>query len=322
MGGALDPFDFEAGDLGPWEAEVAVSCCALCHGDLHLIDNSWGISNYPLVPGHEVVGTIAAKGANVANLELGQRVGVGLQIGACLDCEWCRRGKETCCPNMCLIGPGSHGAFADRVRADARFVYPIPDALDSRHAAPLLCAGIAVYAALKRHVEAPMRVGVIGMGGLGHLALQFANALGCEVTLFSTSADKEEDARRLGAHDVVVVHEPENLAAKAGSQDFLLCTVDAQLDWAAYLNVLRPEGTLCFVGIPETVSIPALPLVFGRKTITSSLMGNRADFIDMLALAARRRIEPMVEPMPMAQINSALDRLRNNQQRYRIVLHN
>lgn len=322
QGAALVAFDYVTGDLEPWEVEVSVSCCALCHGDLHLIDNTWGISGYPLVPGHEIVGTVTAKGSEVAAFETGQRVGIGLQVGACLDCEWCRRGKETCCPDLRLIGPGCHGGFAERMRADSRFVYPLPDELSDQEAAPLLCAGIAVYAPLRRYVRAPMRVGIIGMGGLGHLALQFARALGCEVTLFSTSAEKAADARRLGADQMVVVGDSKDLEPHAGSQDLILCTVDAALDWAAYLNVLRPEGVLCFVGIPDAISIPGMPLVFGRKTVTSSLLGNRSEFIDMLNLAARRGIKPLVQCLPMAEVNTAVERLRSNRQRYRIVLEN
>ena len=180
--GPLAPFVYEPGELGPNDVEIRVSHCGICHSDVHLVDGDWGASSYPMVPGHEIVGTVAAAGPAVRQLAVGQRVGVGWQCGACLECEWCVSGQENLCAQeeaTCVERPGG---FAERIRVDGRFAFPIPDALRSEHAAPLLCGGVTVYAPLARFARPSLRVGVIGIGGLGHLALQFARAMGCEVT--------------------------------------------------------------------------------------------------------------------------------------------
>jgi uncharacterized zinc-type alcohol dehydrogenase-like protein len=318
----LREFEYEPSEIGPWDIKVSVDFCGLCHGDLHFIDNSWGISQYPMVPGHEIVGTVKSAGSSVTNVAIGQRVGIGLQVGACLECEWCLRGKETCCPNMRLIGLGQHGGFADVLHVDSRFAYPIPDNLDSEAAAPLLCAGATVFAPLRRHAGVSTRVGIIGIGGLGHLALQFARALGCEVTAFSSTKEKEEYAKALGAHRFVLVDDPGRLQDHAGTLDLILSTVDTEIDWMAYLGVLRPEGKFCLLGIPETVSVPALPLVLGRKSIITNLLANRSEMKEMLDLSSRFGIHATCESLPMAEVNTAIERVRRNDQRFRIVVHN
>lgn len=194
--GSLHSFEYETLALAPDEVEVMVSHCGICHSDVHLVDNDWGVSDFPLVPGHEVIGTVAALGSAVSEFKVGQRVGIGWQCGSCLECDDCRRGEENLCSKSQPVAVGHYGGFADRVRSNARFVFPIPDALSSENAAPLLCGGITVYSPFRHYDVKPyMKVGVIGIGGLGHLALQFARAFGCEVTAFSHDPSKEKEAR-------------------------------------------------------------------------------------------------------------------------------
>lgn len=318
---ALRPHEFEPAPLGPRDVEIAITHCGICHSDIHLIDNDWGVSQYPLVPGHEIIGTVRALGDQVSHLEIGQRVGVGWQSGSCGHCEWCVGGDDVNCPWEEATCVGRPGGFADSIRINARFAFPIPQALPSETAAPLLCAGITVYTPLSQSVRPPMRVGVVGIGGLGHLALQFAHAFGCEVTAFSTSPDKEAEARRLGAHHFVVSSDPGQMEKSARSVDFLLSTVSGPLDWPVWLSLLRPRGTLCVVGASASpLNIPAGALIGGSKTIRGSAIGSPAVMTEMLQFATRHGITAEVEILPMSEVNQALDRVRANKARYRMVL--
>ena len=252
-GAELLPFRYEPGELGPQEVEIGISHCGICHSDLHLISNDWGISQYPFIPGHEIIGLVTAVGPGVRTLKPGQRVGLGWQANSCGECEWCTRGMENLCPFAEATCVRRHGGYADRVRANVRFVIPIPEGLDSEQAAPLLCGGITVYNPLRsHHVNPSSRVGVIGIGGLGHIAIQFARVFGADVTAFSTSAAKETEARSLGAHRFVNTRETRALKEVSGSFDFILSTVNADQDWGIYIQALRPTGTLCFVGVPPS----------------------------------------------------------------------
>lgn len=322
--GVLKSFEYDPKPLGRHEVEVAISHCGICHSDIHLIDNDWGISDYPLVPGHEIVGTVTALGADVNGLSQGQRVGIGWQRSACLNCEYCLQGFENLCSQLKDTCVGNHGGFADAIRIDHRFAFPIPEELDSASAAPLLCGGVTVYSALAYYnVRPAMKVGVIGIGGLGHLALQFASKMGCEVTAFSSTPDKEAEARGLGAHHFVFDDDSQILERVASTQDFILSTVTADLNWASYVDALRPGGRLCFVGVPkEPISVPAFSLIVGRNSICGSPIGSRTDIREMLDFAARNDIKPCTEIIPMAKVNEGIDRLRNNQVRYRVVLSN
>ena len=230
------------------DVDVKVSHCGICHSDVHLIDNDWGISHYPLVPGHEIVGTVAATGEAVEQLNIGERVGVGWQSGSCLRCEWCLNGYENLCRSKVLTCVRRHGGFADFVRTDSRFTFSIPESLGSAGAAPLLCAGVTVYAPMRRYGVRPHHhVGVIGIGGLGHLALQFAHAMGCEVTAFSTNPEKKDDAAAFGADHFVMSRDPSQMRNAAQTLDFILSTATAPLPWTAYVEALRPNGTLTIV---------------------------------------------------------------------------
>jgi uncharacterized zinc-type alcohol dehydrogenase-like protein len=323
-GAELLPFRYEPGALGARDVEIGISHCGICHSDLHLISNDWGISQYPFIPGHEVIGTITEVGAEVHLLSVGQRVGLGWQSNSCGECEWCTRGME----NLCASSEGTcvrrHGGYATHVRANARFVFPIPDALNSEHAAPLLCGGITVYNPLRSHgINPSSRVGVIGIGGLGHLAIQFARVFGAEVTAFSTSAEKEKEARGLGAHRFVNTRESRALKEVAGSLDFVINTANADQDWSVYIQTLRPTGTLCFVGVPPSpISMQAFPLIAGMRSITGSPIGSPHMIREMLDVAARHEVKAITQSFPMAKVNDALAKVKKNKVRYRAVLAN
>jgi alcohol/geraniol dehydrogenase (NADP+) len=323
-GAEVLPYQYDPGPLGAQDVEIAITHCGICHSDLHLIANDWGISQYPFIPGHEIIGTVAAVGNRVRKLEVGQRVGLGWQSNSCGVCEWCMRGME----NLCAESEGTcvhrNGGYADSVRANSRFVIPIPEALESEQAAPLLCAGITVYNPLRMHgVNPSSRVGVVGIGGLGHLAIQFARAFGAEVTAFSTSLGKEEEVKALGAHRFVNSRETKSMKELAGTMDFILNTANADQDWGNYLQALRPTGTLCFVGVPPSpVQIQVFPLIAGLRTITGSPIGSPHQLREMLDVAARHGVHAITESFRMVKANEAIEKVKKNKVRYRAVLTN
>jgi uncharacterized zinc-type alcohol dehydrogenase-like protein len=323
---ALVSYDYEPAPLSSVEIEIAISHCGICHSDLHLIDNDWGISTYPLVPGHEVIGTVTAAGEDALHV-VGSRVGVGWQRSACLDCEACRAGDENLCARQQATCVGHMGGFAQRMRVDGRFAFAIPAGIESAVAAPLLCGGATVFAPLRRWgVTRGKRVGVIGIGGLGHLALRFLRAMGCETTAFTSSPDKREEALRLGATDTASSTHAGELRAQAGRFDFLLCTVPARLDWIGYVQALRPNGVLCLVGAPPgLIQIPASPLLTGQRVLCGSDIGSPGAIREMLAFAAEHGIGAQVEVAAMrdaGEVNAAVQRVRENKARYRMVLEN
>ncbi len=323
-GAELLPFRYDPGELGPAGVEIAITHCGICHSDIHLISNDWGISQYPFIPGHEVVGAVAAVGSGVRSLQPGQRVGLGWQANSCGECEWCLQGLENLCASSEPTCVHRHGGYADRVRAHARFVIPIPETLESENAAPLLCGGITVYTPLRNHgINPSSRVGVVGIGGLGHMAVQFARAFGAEVTAFSTSAAKEEEARALGAHRFVNTRETKAMKEVAGTLDFIVSTINADQDWGVYIQALRPTGTLCFVGVPPSpVAIQAFPLIAGMRSITGNPIGSPYRLKEMLDVAARHGVKAQIERFPMAKANEAIEKVKKNKVRYRAVLAN
>lgn len=322
-GKSLEPFTYQPGKLGPHEVEITITHCGLCHSDIHMIDNDWGITQFPLVPGHEIVGTISDLGPEVAHVAKGDRVGVGWQAGSCFRCEWCAQGEETFCPENRGTIVGRHGGFGDAVRCDGRFVFRIPEGLDSAAAAPLLCGGITVYSPLLETARPASRVGILGIGGLGHFALQFANAFGCEVTAFSMTPEKEKEAKKFGAHHFVVSTDKGRMEKAAGSFDVLLSTVTAKMDWAAWMGLLRPKGALVFVGAaPGLLDVPAMSLVLGNKSVRGSAIGNRTRIREMLSFAARHGIQAQIEVLPMSDVNKAIAKVKENKARYRMVLEN
>jgi uncharacterized zinc-type alcohol dehydrogenase-like protein len=323
-GAELLTFRYDPGELGVQEVEIGISHCGICHSDLHLISNDWGISQYPFIPGHEIIGNVVAIGSQVRSLKVGDRVGLGWQSNSCGECEWCSRGLENLCPLQEATCVRRHGGYAARVRANARFVMRIPDALPSEQAAPLLCGGITVYSPIREHCVNPSsRVGIVGIGGLGHIAIQFAKVFGAEVTAFSTTVSKEEEARSLGAHHFVNSRESKAMKDVAGTLDFILNTANADQDWNVYIQALRPNGTLCFVGVPPSpVSLHAFPLIAGVRTVTGSPIGSPQRIREMLDVAARHGVKATTECFAMAKANEAIERVKKNKVRYRAVLAN
>lgn len=318
----LKSFNYDPKELKPWEVEIEISHCGICHSDVHLIDNDWGTSSYPLVPGHEIVGIINNLGHEVNNFQKGQRVGIGWQRSSCMSCSCCGSGQENLCAQMEATCAGNYGGFAEKIRLDSRFVFQIPSNLKSENAAPLLCGGITVYSPLREHVKPYMKIGIIGIGGLGHLALQFGKAFGCEVTAFSSSQSKEAEAKKLGAHNFISSQNSEQMQKAINSLDFILSTVSASIDWDTYLSILKPNGKLCIVGVPDSLKISPFPLLLGQKSLVGSVIGSPLIIQEMLEFAARHSIEAQTETMPMHEVNKALDKVRQNQARYRMVLSN
>ena len=321
--GPLQPFEFEPGELRPDEVEIKVTHCGICHSDISMLDNEWGMSQFPFVPGHEAVGTVLAVGESVQDLKVGQRVGIGWTASSCLSCRECLAGRHNLCANGQGTIVGRHGGFADRLRAQRTWVRPIPDGLDLAKTGPLLCGGVTVFTPLLSYNISPTaRVGIIGIGGLGHMALQFANKWGCEVHAFTTSDNKEAEARKLGAHAVHNTKRDGALKKIAGSLDLLISTINAPLDGPALLETLAPQGRLHVVGaVLEPLSVPAFGLIMGQKTVSGSPGGSPTAIDHMLEFSARHSIAPIVENFPMSKVNDALEHLRAGKARYRIVLN-
>lgn len=314
---SLRPYTYSPPPLAPHEVLLKVSHCGLCHSDIHLIEDNWKRSRYPLVPGHEVIGTIVEKGKEVT-LDKGERVGVSWIRSACLNCPTCLAGHTNICPQKTTTCNGYPGGFAQYMVADSRFVYPIPQELDSALAAPLLCAGATVYAPLRRlGVQAHHSVAILGIGGLGHLALQFAKAFGCEVTAISHSPSKKEEAKAFGADHFALFTEP-----PAPSQfDFIFSTVHADLHWNQVITWLKPLGTLCFLGKPEKEALIDIGLLLSpQKKITGSSNANRLLLSEMLRFSAQHRIAPQIELFPLSQVQQGIERVKANAARYRVVL--
>jgi uncharacterized zinc-type alcohol dehydrogenase-like protein len=322
--GTLEPFEFDLGDIGPEEVEIAVTHCGICHSDLSMLDNDWGMTKYPFVPGHEAVGTVVALGSSAKGLEIGQRVGVGWTAWSCLSCPQCIAGDHHLCPTNQGTIVGRHGGFADRVRCQWTWARPLPDALDLEKTGPLLCGGVTVFSPLLSYGISPTsRVGIIGIGGLGHMALQFASKWGCEVHAFTTSDSKEAEARKLGAHHVHNTKKTDALKSIAGTLDLIISTINVPLDVPGLLNTLAPHGRLHVVGaVLEPLQVPAFGLIMGQKEVSGSPTGSPSTLDRMLDFSARHGIAPVTEVFPMSKVNDALEHLRAGKARYRIVLVN
>jgi uncharacterized zinc-type alcohol dehydrogenase-like protein len=323
-GQPLKPFEFDPGPLRAEQVEIKVSHCGICHSDLSMLDNDWGMTAYPFVPGHEMVGTIVAAGDQVKRVKVGDRVGMGWYAGSCLACPQCLAGDHNLCSTAEQTIVGRHGGFADRVRCHWIWATPLPAAIDPVKAGPLFCGGITVFNPIVQcGVQPTQRVGVIGIGGLGHLALQFLNKWGCEVVAFTSSDSKRQEALKLGAHDTVNSRDSSQMQKLAGSLDFILVTVNVTLDWPVILNALAPRGRLHVVGaVAEPIPVAAFPLLAGQKAISGSPLGSPATTAKMLAFCARHGIAPVIEKFPLSRVNEALEHLRAGKARYRVVLEN
>jgi uncharacterized zinc-type alcohol dehydrogenase-like protein len=322
-GQELKPLTYEPPELDEDEVRVSVTHCGLCYTDVHAIEDYYDITEYPFVPGHEIVGHVSEVGPAVTGLGKGDRVGVGWQGRSCMKCDWCGRGEEQLCTDVVNNGSWTpYGGLSTSVQVDARFAYPLPDDMPSEDAAVLLCAGVTVYSPLRSYADPSKRVGVIGVGGLGHLAIQIAHALGCDVTAISSSPEKEREARSLGADHFIVSGDRDALE-RSESFDMFLYTAHADLDWTSLLYNLKNEGKLVMAGFSEVpVKFEPMELVVHQQSITGSFLGSPATMREMLAFAVEKGIKPMVEMMPMDQVNEAIRRLKEGEARYRIVLYN
>jgi uncharacterized zinc-type alcohol dehydrogenase-like protein len=320
--GKLAEFTYTLEDLAPEEVEVDIINCGICHSDLSMLDHEWGMTTYPIVPGHEAIGVITKMGEQVKGLKIGQTVGLGWYASSCLHCDPCLQGDHNLCPSTTQTIVGHHGGFADKMRCHWLWAIPLPDTLDKGSSGPLFCGGITVFNPIVQHGIKPTdRVGVIGIGGLGHMAIQFLNKWGCDVTAFTSTDAKAEEAKTLGAHHVVNSRNTSDLGKIEGSLDFILSTVNANLNWPAYVSTLKPKGIFHTVGvIPDPISIPAFQLISGQKSIAGSPLGSPATIRKMLEFCGRHQIKPHVEYFPMSEVNNAIDHLRSGDARYRVVL--
>ena len=320
----LKPWTYDLSELGPDQVDVRVTHCGICHTDVAQVDNEWGISQYPVVPGHEIVGTVAAVGSAVTRLQVGQRVGVGALCGSCMQCEWCEGGAQHVCPQVVGTVMGEHkGGFASVVRVNNwQFAHPLPERIASEHAGPLMCAGTTVFTPLLRYGVRPTdRVAVVGIGGLGHLAVQYLAKWGCEVTAISSTHDKDEMAHGFGASHFIATRGTDELKKSARAFDFILSTVSADLPWDEYMSALRPQGKLCIVGIPDKpISVISWNLIGGEKSIVGGQPGSIDETQQMLKFSARHGVKPMIETFPMQEANAALDHTRKGKARFRSVL--
>lgn len=322
--GKLELFSYDPGPLGDEQVEIDVQYCGICHSDLSLLNNEWGITQYPFVPGHEVIGKITAAGRSAKAVRVGQTVGLGWNAGSCLHCAQCLTGNHNLCVSLEQTIIGRHGAFANKVRAHWVWATPLPEGIDLAKAGPLFCGGITVFNPLLQFGVLPTdHAGVIGIGGLGHLAVQFLAKWGCQVTAFTSSAAKAEEAKRLGAHNVIDTHSKDALKKAAGSFNFILSTVNVGLEWQLYLDALAPKGRLSVVGVaPEPLPVPAFSLIAGERSVGGSPSGAPAAVAKMLDFCARHSISAVTEEFPMTKANEALEHLAAGKARYRIVLKN
>ena len=320
----------ERRDLTEHDVQIEILFCGICHSDLHMVQNEWGGTVYPIVPGHEIVGRVAQVGSAVTQFKSGDVVGVGCMVESDGTCPQCKAGFEQFCPNMTLtynstdkhLGGVTYGGYSDSIVVDQRFVLRVPPNLSLAGVAPLLCAGITTYSPLRHWgVTAGKKVGVVGLGGLGHMGVKFAHAMGAHVVVFTTSPGKKEDALRLGADEVVVSRNAEEMQQHTGSFDFILDTVSANHDINAYLNLLARDGNLTLVGAPpKPLEVSAFSLIMGRHTLSGSNIGGIAETQEMLDFCGEHNITADVEVTPIQKVNEAYDRLLKSDVKYRFSI--
>ncbi|MGK3126080.1 NAD(P)-dependent alcohol dehydrogenase [Candidatus Pantoea formicae] len=323
-GEALVPYEYDAGPLAAEDVQVAVDYCGVCHSDLSMIDNEWGGSRYPLIAGHEVIGRVVALGDAAQNkgLSIGQRVGIGWTAKSCQHCDACISGDQVNCQTGKVSTINNHGGFASHLRANWQWVIPLPEALDIVSAGPLLCGGITVFKPLLMHnINATSRVGVIGIGGLGHMAIKLLRAMGADVTAFSSNPSKTDSILAMGSNRVVNSRDAQALGELTGQFDLIISTVAVDLDWKPYYQALARQGKFHTVGaVMKPFEIPAFSLIVGDRALTGSSTGSPAQLRALLKLAARVDIAPQIEEFPMSQVNAALEHVRAGKAHYRVVL--
>jgi len=327
----LGPYRFERREPRDHDLVIEILFCGVCHSDLHTVRDEWGNGNYPIVPGHEIVGRVTRAGTGVSKFKTGDLVGVGCMVDSCRECANCKDDLEQFCMKGATFtyagkdrhdGTPTQGGYSTQIVVDEAFVLRIPDNLDPAAAAPLLCAGITTYSPLKHwKIGKGSKVGVIGLGGLGHMALKLAHAFGAQVVQFTTSPSKREDALRLGADEVVLSNDPEQMKSHAGTFDFILDTVSAPHDMNVYLQMLKRDGTMTMVGLPDTPpTIQGGALIFGRHSLAGSLIGGIAETQEMLDFCAKHDIVSDIEKIRIQDINEAYERMLKSDVRYRFVI--
>ncbi|AES95931.1 cinnamyl alcohol dehydrogenase-like protein [Medicago truncatula] len=329
--GVLSPFKFSRRETGEKDVAFKVLFCGICHSDLHMAKNEWGSTTYPVVPGHEVAGEVTEVGSKVKNIKVGDRVGVGCMVGSCHSCQSCGEDLENYCSKMIqtyssknVDGTITYGGYSDTMVVDEHFIVRIPDALSLDAAAPLLCAGITVYSPMKHFgFDKPgLHIGVVGLGGLGHMAVKFAKAFGVKVTVVSTSPNKKKEAiERLGADSFVVSREQDQMKAVMGTFDGIIDTVSALHPLMPLLGLLKNNGKLVMVGAPEKpLEFPVFSLIVGRKTIGGSMIGGMKETQEMIDFAAKHGVKPDIEVVPVDYVNTAMERLVKADVKYRFVI--
>jgi uncharacterized zinc-type alcohol dehydrogenase-like protein len=326
----LTPFHFDRREPGPDDVVVAIDYCGICHSDIHQVRDEWGGSMYPMVPGHEIVGRVSAVGSQVTRFKPGDLAGVGVTVQTCMACENCKAGAEPYCTKGMVgtynaktyAGEVTYGGYSDVIVAPQHYVYTISPELDLAAVAPLLCAGITTYSPLRHWKVGPnKKVGVVGLGGLGHMGLKFAHAMGAHVVQFTTSESKAADARRLGADEVILSKDESAMARHAGSFDFILDCVSATHDLNAYLNLLRLDGTLCLVGLPDhPQAVAPFSLVTNRHSLSGSMIGGMKETQEMLDYCAEQKIVADIELIGYDRLEEAYDRVVKGDVKYRFVL--
>jgi len=327
----LGKISFNRRDVGAKDVQIEILFCGVCHSDLHFARNEWNFTVYPACPGHEIVGKVVKLGAEVTKFKLGDHVGVGCLVDSCRTCSACQKGLEQYCEKGQIgtyggtepvIGGPTYGGYSDSIVVDQDFVLTIPEGMDLAAAAPLLCAGITLYSPLRHWGAAPgKKVGVIGLGGLGHMGVKLSHAMGAKTVLFTTSASKVEDGRRLGADEVVISNNKEEMAKHFGSFDFIVNTVSAAIDLSAYLMLLKLDGALVQVGAPEhPIPVPVFPLLMQRLSLAGSAIGGIAETQEMLDFCAAKGITADVEIIPIQQINEAYERILKSDVKYRFSI--
>lgn len=322
-GDSLLPYEYDPPALRDHEVRIEITHCGICATDIQAIDDFYDITEYPFVPGHEIVGTIVETGTAVSSTRIGERVGAGWQGRACRHCEWCRKGLVNLCQDVVQNAVWKpFGGFSSSIIVDAEFTYPLPEEMPSEVGAVLMCAGISVFTPLYHNLEAhQQRIGIMGIGGLGHLAIQYASKLGYEVTAISTSPGKREEAMAFGADQFLVITDREQERKFGYYFDLLLCTAHGRVDWESTLELLKKRGSVILVGFPE-MHLRPVDLVAHELSISGSFLGLPSDMREMLHFSQEHGIRPMIEVMPMVEVNQAILKLRENKARYRIVLSN
>lgn len=330
-GAPLAPFSFERRDPGPHDVAIDIKFCGICHSDIHQVRDEWGNASFPMVPGHEIAGVVAKVGSKVTKFKVGDHVGVGCMVDSCRKCSSCESDLEQFCKEGCTWTYNSmerdrktptQGGYSNHIVTDESFVLRIPNNLPLDRAAPLLCAGITLFSPLNHWKAGPgKKVAIIGMGGLGHMGVKLAHAMGADVTVLSQSLKKEADAKKLGANHYYATSDKATFEKLAGTFDLIINTVSVDLDWNAYISLLKVDGNMVLVGVPEKPTpVHAFPLISGRRSLAGSLIGGIAETQEMLDFCGKHNIGSEIEVIPMEKVNEAYERVLKSDVRYRFVI--